>query len=158
MDNELWRWIWTFAAVGFTIGEAVTAGFFMLPFGIGAALAAVAAWIGLDGWLQWVLFFAGSAASMVVIRKFMRGQDTEGRPVGVNRYVGATGRVLQAIDPDQNTGMIRVETEEWRATTNGAVIEEGSDVTIVAMQGTRLLVEPVTASSTEPNSGTGAGA
>lgn len=146
MDNELWRWIWTFATVAFTIGEAVTAGFFMLPFGIGAALAAIAAWFDLAGGLQWLLFFGGSAISFVIVRKYMHRQDTsDGRPAGVNRYIGMTGMVLSDVDAHANTGMVRVETDQWRATPGGSsagqTLPEGTQVKVIGMNGNRLLVE-----------------
>lgn len=156
MDNELWRWIWTFATVAFTIGEAMTAGFFMLPFGIGAALAALAAWFDLAGGLQWVLFFGGSGISFVVVRKYMSRQDkSDGRPAGVNRYIGMKGLVLIDVDAHANTGMVRVETEEWRATPGGHSanhkLPEGTEVTVIGMSGNRLLVEQVAAAGRSPN-------
>ncbi len=144
MDNEIWRWIWTIGAVVFTTGEMITAGFFVLPFAVGAVLAAVVAWVDGPGYLQWVAFFAGSAVSMVVVRFVIRGQDREDRdslPVGVNRYIGMEAVVLETIDAISNTGRVRVQTEVWRATVEGESINEGELVTVVALQGTRLLVK-----------------
>ncbi len=40
VENETWRWLWTGLAVVMGIGEIFTAGFFLLPFAIGAAAAA----------------------------------------------------------------------------------------------------------------------
>ncbi len=144
MDNEIWRWIWTIGAVVFTTGEMITAGFFVLPFAVGAVLAAVVAWVDGPGYLQWIAFFAGSAASMVVVRFVIRGQDSEDKntlPVGVNRYIGMDAVVLETVDVVLNTGRVRVQTEVWRATVDGESIGEGELVTVVGLQGTRLLVE-----------------
>ncbi len=42
MDPEVWRWVWLAAAAAFIVGEITVAGtFFLLPFGLGAAVAAV---------------------------------------------------------------------------------------------------------------------
>ena len=141
MDNELWRWVWTALAVAMALGEIVTASFFLLPFGIGAALAAVAAWIGLHGAVQWVLFFVGTAISMMFLRRFMKAQDEEdGLLIGPTRYVGMSAVVLETVDMVANTGRIRVEADEWRAITDGGSIPEGATVEVVELRGTRLVV------------------
>lgn len=144
MDNEVWRWVWTGLALLMGLGEIVTAGFFLLPFAIGAGLAAVAAWVGAADIVQWLLFFVGTGISMLYIRRFMRTQDEDsGLVVGPGRYVGMEALVLETIDTGANTGLIRVEAEEWRATTEGTPIDEGKRVKVVALRGTRLVVSEV---------------
>ena len=143
MDNELWRWIWTGVALVMGMGEIVTAGFFLLPFAVGGALAAAAAWIGLGGGVQWVIFFAGTGAAMWAVRVFMRRQDDEqSLLIGPARYVGLQAVVLETVDMSANTGLIRVESEEWRAITDGPAISEGASVEVVELRGNRLLVAP----------------
>lgn len=144
MDTEVWRWVWTGLAVVMGIGEIVTAGFFLLPFAIGAGLAAVVAWIGLSDVVQWVLFFAGTAGSMLYVRRFMRVQDEDQTlVVGPGRYVGMEAQVLERVDAGANLGLIRVEAEEWRAVTDGDPIDTGSTVEVVEVRGTRLVVRKV---------------
>ncbi len=144
MDNEVWRWVWTGLALLMGIGEIVTAGFFLLPFAIGAGLAAVAAWMGVADIVQWLLFFVGTGLSMLYIRRFMRAQDEDsGLVVGPGRYVGMEALVLETVDTGANTGLIRVEAEEWRATTDGEPITEGRRVKVEALRGTRLVVSEV---------------
>ncbi|WP_419840243.1 NfeD family protein [Candidatus Poriferisodalis sp.] len=142
MDNELWRWVWVAVAMVMGIGEIFTAGFFLLPFALGAALAAAAAWLDLHGAVQWLLFFGGTAVSMLILRRFMGRQDRpDDLPVGANRYVGMDGRVIEDIDLVENTGRVRVESDEWRAVADSGPIEEGSLVRVTALRGTKLLVE-----------------
>lgn len=144
MDNEVWRWVWTGLALLMGIGEIVTAGFFLLPFAIGAGLAAVAAWMGVADIVQWLLFFVGTGLSFLYIRRFMRAQDEDsGLVVGPSRYVGMEALVLETVDTGANTGLIRVEAEEWRATTDGEPIAEGRRVKVEALRGTRLVVKEV---------------
>ena len=144
MDNEVWRWVWTGLALLMGLGEIVTAGFFLLPFAIGAGLAALAAWTGLSDVVQWLLFFVGTGLSFLYVRRFMRAQDEEGGlVVGPGRYVGMEALVLQTIDTGANTGLIRVEAEEWRAVTDGEPIDEGRRVEVVDLRGTRLVVREV---------------
>ena len=44
VDNEVWRWLWTIFAIVMAVGELFTAGFFLLPFAVGAGAAAILAW------------------------------------------------------------------------------------------------------------------
>ncbi|MYB45778.1 MAG: NfeD family protein [Acidimicrobiia bacterium] len=144
MDNEVWRWVWTGLALLMGLGEIVTAGFFLLPFAIGAGLAAVAAWVGAADIVQWLLFFVGTGLSFLYVRRFMRAQDEDGGlVVGPGRYVGMEALVLETIDTDANTGLIRVEAEEWRAVTDGEPIDQGRKVEVAALRGTRLVVRPL---------------
>ena len=48
-DPETWRWIWLIAAVAFAIGEMATVGsFFLAPFAVGATVAAVLSFLGVE--------------------------------------------------------------------------------------------------------------
>ncbi len=142
MDNELWRWVWVAVTMVMGIGEIFTAGFFLLPFALGAALAAAAAWLDLHGAVQWLLFFGGTAVSMLVLRRFMGRQDRpDDLPVGANRYIGMEARVIEDIDLVANTGRVRVESDEWRAVAESGLVAEGSLVRVTALHGTKLDVE-----------------
>jgi membrane protein implicated in regulation of membrane protease activity len=144
MEDEIWRWLWTGLAVVMGIGEIFTAGFFLLPFSVGAAAAAVLAWVGANVLSQWLVFFGVSAVSFAYLRRYIARQDEEMQPrVGANRWVGSRGIVLEEIDPDTATGMVRVHSEEWRATSlSGAIIPPGSRITVHEVSGSRLVVEP----------------
>jgi membrane protein implicated in regulation of membrane protease activity len=140
-DNELWRWVWTGLALLMGIGEIFTAGFFLLPFAVGGVAAAVLAWLGVHLLVQWIAFLGISIASLVYLQRFIRRQDALEQPrVGANRYVGARAIVLDDIDPVINVGRVRVETEEWRATTDGELIPSGTTVTVTGVRGARLVV------------------
>ena len=144
MDNEIWRWLWTGLAVVMAIGEMFTAGFFLLPFSIGAASAAVLAWIGVGVLAQWLVFFGVSGLALAYLRRYITRQDEGEQPrVGANRWIGSTGVVLEAIDPDTASGMVRVENEEWRAASeHGSIIPAGSRIHVIRVRGARLVVEP----------------
>lgn len=144
VDNELWRWVWVIFALGMGVGEIFTAGFFLLPFAIGAAAAAVLAWLGVNLLAQWLVFFGVSLVALAYLRRFIARQDTLDQPrVGANRWLDARGIVLEAIDPVSGSGMVRVENEEWRATTDGEPIPAGSRIVVRNVRGARLVVEQV---------------
>lgn len=144
VDNEIWRWLWTGLAVVMAIGEMFTAGFFLLPFSIGAACAAVLAWVGAGILPQWLVFFGVSAVALAYLRRYITRQDEGEQPrVGANRWIGSTGMVLEEIDPDTASGMVRVENEEWRAVSqHGSIIPAGSRIRVLSVRGARLVVEP----------------
>ncbi len=140
-DNEIWRWVWTGLAMFMGIGEIFTAGFFLLPFAVGGVAAAILAWVGANVLAQWITFLAVSASALFYLQKYVRRQDEKEQPrVGANRYVGAKALVLAAVDPVENAGRVRVETEEWRATTDGDRIKKGAVVRVIEVRGTRLVV------------------
>ena len=137
-DMEAWRWVWTVLAVVFAIGEMATAGFFLLPFAVGGAVAAVLAWVGVGvGW-QWGSFLVVSVVSLFFMRRFTADAEP-GPAMGANRYADAVGIVVEPIDPTAHTGSVRVETEVWRASADEP-IPTGSRVKVVSVSGTRMRV------------------
>jgi membrane protein implicated in regulation of membrane protease activity len=142
MDNEIWRWIWVGAAVVFGVGEMTTAGFFMLPFAIGALAALPLAWMGIHELIQLTVFLGVSVAALLLIQRMVRRSDEHQPAVGANRFMHSTGMVIESIDRASGHGRVRVETENWRATTDGDPIPEGTEVRVVEVRGTRLVVEP----------------
>jgi membrane protein implicated in regulation of membrane protease activity len=142
VENELWRWVWVIFSIGMGIGEIFTAGFFLLPFAIGAAAAAVLAWLGVNLLAQWLVFFGVSLVALAYLRRFIARQDALAQPrVGANRWLEARGIVLEEIDPVSGKGMVRVENEEWRATTDAGPIPAGSRIVVRDVRGARLVVE-----------------
>lgn len=143
VDNETWRWLWTGLALVMGVGEIFTAGFFLLPFAIGAGSAAVLAWLGVAALPQWLVFFGVSLFAFVYLRRFIRRQD-EMQPaqVGANRWTNTVGLVLESIDPITSTGMVRIGGEEWRAIAT-TPIPAGTQVIVREVRGARLVVSPI---------------
>lgn len=145
VDNEIWRWLWTGFAVVMGIGEVFTAGFFLLPFAVGAGCAAILAWLGTGLLAQWLVFFGVSVVALAYLRRYIDRQDEGDQPrIGANRWVGAEGIVLEEIDPDTASGMVRIATEEWRATSaHGGTILAGSRIVVRRVSGARLVVDQI---------------
>jgi len=146
VDAEQWRWIWVAAAVILAIGELLTVGFFLLPFAVGAAAAAILAFMGVAVPIQLVAFVVISIIFLIVLQRFARSDEKDYAEVeaGANRYVGRTAIVLQPIHKFDTSGMVKVGTEEWRATVDSEIdIPAGAQVMVTAVRGTRLVVEPV---------------
>jgi membrane protein implicated in regulation of membrane protease activity len=143
VDNDIWRWLWTGLAVVMAIGEIFTAGFFLLPFAVGATAAAVLAWTGVGIVSQWLIFFGVSLVAFVYLRRFIARQDETSAPsVGANRWANTRGVVLTAIEPLESTGIVRIGGEEWRATADQP-IPAGTQVVVLEVSGSRLVVMPL---------------
>jgi membrane protein implicated in regulation of membrane protease activity len=144
---ETWRWIWLVAVVGFALAEVFTPVlFFMLSFAIGAAAAAIAAFVGGGAIVQWTLFVGVSAvslAALVPLGRRLEGRD-EVHPVGANRWDGRTATVVSEIPAGKHeTGLVRIERETWKAeSTNGLGVAAGATVLVTHVAGTRLIVSP----------------
>lgn len=145
VDAANWQWIWVAAAVLLGIGELLTVGFFLLPFAVGAAAAAILAFIGVSVPLQLVTFVVISVLFLVVLQRFAtKERQVDLFAVGSVRYSDQRAVVLEAVNRHRATGLVRMETEQWRATTDlDTEIPVGAEVRVVEVRGTRLAVEPI---------------
>lgn len=144
MAIKIW-WIWMVIAAFFVIAEIFTMGFFLLWFGIGAAVAGVLALLGVGiGW-QLAAFVLVSGVLFAVSRRFAERFSKKQPPgIGADRFVGLEGIVLEEIDNAKNTGRARVKEDEWRADSEtGEIIPQGTRITVARMDGTHLVVRPL---------------
>lgn len=145
-EPDTWRWIWMLAAVAFAAGELVTPGtFFLLAFALGAALASLLAFLGVDVGFTWLAFIGGSLAGFGALFPLRRRLDRHAPQdgVGARRLLGQTARVLEAL-PAGSAGLVLVGTEEWKAETiDGSAVPAGAVVKVVEVRGTRVLVHPL---------------
>lgn len=145
---DTWRWIWLAAAVGFAVGEIAVAGsFFLLPFAAGGLAGAAVSFLGGPVGVGWLAFVVVSAACSAWLWPLGRRLDRNAphAPIGATRWVGRQGFVLQDIPGEPGgTGLIRLDREEWRAESLvGHPIRAGSTVLVSRVDGTRLVVIPV---------------
>lgn len=144
MVIKIW-WIWMAIAAAFVVGEIFTAGFFLLWFGIGAAVAGVLALSGLGfGW-QLGAFVVISGVLFVVSRRLAeRFSKAQPPGIGADRFIGLRGQVLEEIDNLKNTGRVRLQKEEWRAESEtGEILPVDMRVEVVRLDGTHLIVKNI---------------
>jgi membrane protein implicated in regulation of membrane protease activity len=142
MQFQIW-WIWMALAALFIVGEIFTQGFFLLWFGIGAAVAGVLAIFGLGmGW-QLGAFVVVSGVLFVASRRLAEKISKKQPPgIGADRFVGLEGIVLEEIDNVKNTGRVRVQKDEWRADSEtGELIPEGAQIVVTRLDGTHMVVK-----------------
>ena len=145
--NHMEDWLlWFLLAIGLFVGEMFTAGFWLACLAVGAGVAGLVGLIpGLGFVTQGMAFAAASIVSMAGLRPrlmhyFQLGPGSELR-TGVDALLGKTGIVTERIGPG-SPGRVKVEGEDWRgASSDATVIEPGTQVTIIQVDGTTLMVE-----------------
>jgi membrane protein implicated in regulation of membrane protease activity len=151
-----WFWFWVILTVILLIGEIFTVGFFLLPFGVGAAVTAAAAWFGLGVVGQWIVFLVVSIPLLLLLKRFAERvtRHREMLNVASDRAVGQTGVVLESVKPYGGGGKVRVGSEEWRAEPEPPEeISKGSLVDVLRVDGTHLVVRPKAASPSPSEGG-----
>ncbi len=142
---ELLQWLWVGLAVIFLVGEIFTVGFFLACFSVGAAAAALLAFLDVGFAWQLGAFVVISGAAVVLSRPFAE-KITGEQPVGVaaDRVLGKRAVVLETLEASAGSGKVRVDREEWRAeTADGTKVPAGSWVEVVAVDGAHLVVRPL---------------
>ena len=143
MEFSLMFWIWVAIAAVFIVAEIFTAGFFLFPFAVGAGVAALINFLGLPAWLQWLCFLGLSGILVLTSRRLAdRFSHEPPEKVGVDRLIGQTGLVIEAIDPVTDSGRVRIKKDEWRATTDDeSSVDVNDKVRVVRVEGAHLVVE-----------------
>jgi membrane protein implicated in regulation of membrane protease activity len=147
-DPDGWVWVWLWGALFFALGEIATpVTFFLLPFAVGALLAALLAFLDVGLAFEWAAFVIGSLAAFLALRPLGRRLNRAGHDhgIGSRRLVGQEATVLEDIPGtgDLGLGLVRVGREEWRAeSTDGRPIPSGAQVLVADIRGTRVVVSP----------------
>ncbi|RPH99289.1 MAG: NfeD family protein [Calditrichaeota bacterium] len=137
-------WIlWMILAAVFLVAEIFTAGFFLMWFGIGAAVAGLLALFGVGfGW-QLAAFIVVSLFLFIMTRQITAKMVQEQPPgIGADRLLDQEVMVIEEINHLENRGRIRLKGEEWRAESlDHSTIPAGTTVKVVRVSGTRLIVQ-----------------
>jgi len=129
----------------FIIAEIFTMGFFILWFGIGAAVAGILAILGFSAGWQWGSFVVVSGVLFGATRRLAERLTKKQPPgVGADRFIGKVGVVLEDIDNINNTGRVRIDKDAWRADGDSdEIIPTGKRVKVVSLDGTHLVVRVI---------------
>ncbi len=136
-------WIWIGLIVVFVIVEAATVQLVTIWFAIGSVAGLIACAVGLEMWLQLLIFAVVSAVALAVTRPFVK-KFTKGRkqPTNADRYIGQEATVTESISNELSKGAVRIGGLEWTArTVDNSEAEVGERVTVEAIEGAKLLVK-----------------
>ena len=127
----------------------VDAGFYLVFIGLAAALTGLIelAGIGLEPWLQWVVFSIISLVLMVLFRKKLYDKL---RGSGVGYEAGPSGEIVtveQILQPGE-TGRLAYRGSEWTVVNNSdQVFKQGQHVQISGVEGLTLKLDTVKSNS-----------
>jgi membrane protein implicated in regulation of membrane protease activity len=135
--------IWAVLAVALALGELATPGLFFLgPVAVAAVVAGAVSLVGVAAWLQVLVFLVAAVASVGVLRPIARAHLSmpPATRTGTAALVGARALVLQRVDA--HSGRVRIGGEEWtaRAYIDDQVLEPGTSVEVVKIEGATALV------------------
>ncbi len=133
--------IWLIVGSITLIVELLAGTMFLIWIACGCFLAGAAAWLfGQWPWLPWAVFVVSTAALLWLGRRLAnRIHSTSGMPSNVDALVGQTAVVLEPIDPLENTGRVRIGSDEWRARATTR-FEEKELVRVIGVEGTTVIV------------------
>ena len=136
-------WVpWLIGAGALVIGEVFTLGFILGPIALAAVLASVVAAVGGGLGAQLLVFIVGSIASLGLVRPLAtRHLHTPSRTrTGAAALIGARAVVLERVDADH--GLVKIGGETWTARPfdEDHVIEPGTRVEVLKIEGATALV------------------
>jgi membrane protein implicated in regulation of membrane protease activity len=137
------EWVWWMLAAGvLAVGEMFTLGFFLGPIAVAAVTAAIVALAGGGLALQWIVFTAMSAASLLVLRPIARRHLRTPLQLrtGTAALVGSPAIVLERVDG--RGGQVKIGGEVWSARSfdEDHSYEPGTRVEVLKIDGATALV------------------
>jgi len=139
-------WIlWLLAAGILGVGEMHTGGLYLLPFAVGAGLAAAVALLGVGTPLAVVMFAVASAIVFGALRPVARRHRRLPPAIrtGSAALIGRRAMVLERIANDEGVGCVKIDGGEvWTARSydEDEVINAGERVEVVEIRGATALV------------------
>jgi membrane protein implicated in regulation of membrane protease activity len=139
-------WIlWVIAASALGVGEMHTGGLYLLPFAVGAGLAAAVSVAGVGTPLAVVVFALASVIVFAALRPVAHRhrQLPPAIRTGAAALVGHRAMVLERIANDEGVGCVKVDNGEvWTARSydEDEVIDVGERVEVVEIRGATALV------------------
>jgi membrane protein implicated in regulation of membrane protease activity len=136
--------LWLIAAVVLAVAEVVNLSFFLFPFAIGAAGAALVSLAGGGTAIAVVVFAVLTAVSFGVVRPIARRHIRTPPQIrtGTAALVGRTAIVLERIANDEGVGCVRLDGEVWTARSydEDQTFEPGTRVHVMEIRGATALV------------------
>ena len=142
-DMDAWV-LWLVAACILGVGEMHQGGFYLAPFALGAALAAVVSLLGVGGLLSALVFLLASGMVFATLRPVARRHRRLPPPIrtGAAALVGRPAIVLERIANAEGVGCVKIDGEVWTARSfdEAQVFDPGERVEVVEIRGATALV------------------
>lgn len=136
--------LWLVAAAVLGVAEMHQGSFYLAPFAIGAALAALVALIGLGTAGSVIIFIAASAVAFAGLRPIAQRHRRlpPALRTGAAALIGRRALVLERIANDEGVGCVKIDGEVWTARSfdDDQVFDAGDRVEVVEIRGATALV------------------
>jgi membrane protein implicated in regulation of membrane protease activity len=107
-------WIIVFAAA--LIWEILSLGLTSIWFCGGAVVAAIAAYMGFNPYVQIILFIVISTILLLLCRPIAKKKlIAQGAPTNLDRNIGKKVKILETVDASEGTGLVKIGDVEWKA-------------------------------------------
>ena len=142
-----WWIIWLIVFVVMLIIEAATTALATVWFAAGALVAMIMDLCGAPHNLQIIVMAAVSVVTFIICMIWIRPKLESLRRANIqrtnaDRLIGLEGVVIVPVNPVEGKGQVKVEGQVWSAKSEDA-IKEGTKVKIRAIEGVKLIVDPV---------------
>lgn len=143
------NWMWLAFMIVLIVIEAMTISLTTLWFAIGALVAFLLGLFGVPFVWQLIAFFVVSTVLIVFTRPLaLKALKVGKTKTNVDSLAGREGVVISDIS-EFATGQVKLGGQVWSALPyDGATILEGAVVTVVSVEGVKLIVKPI---ATEPH-------
>lgn len=127
--------IWWIVAFALVAVELATGTFYLLVYGVAAAAAGIAAWLGLGMPAQFVIAAVIGIAGSIALKKWRQPKGTESNLQDLD--IGQTVKLEQWQD---NKGQVKYRGALWDAETENPAVDTSKPLFIRAMRGTVLIL------------------
>lgn len=144
MEPYIMPIVWVALLVVSLIVEVQTAELVAVWFIPGALTSLLLSLVGVDEWIQWLVFLVVSAVLLVLAftvfrKRFLKNHGKE--KTDIDLLVGQTAKVIERIDNADMTGAVKVGGKEWsaRMADDCETAEVGEFVEIESVSGVKLI-------------------
>lgn len=132
---------WLVAALLLLILEAGAPGlFFFISLAFGCICTAPFAFLHFSFFIQAIIWIISSCLSLFLLRLFVKKESLQNTKTNIDALIGQEAIVVHALE-SHKIGQVKVKGEQWPAITQqGVIFHPGSVVTIIGIQGNKLIV------------------
>ncbi len=128
------------------IAEIFTAGFIAASVGIGLLFSAAGSYFGLETRWLILLFALGVGLTYFLVRPLITkyGYNRDKTRTNRDALIDKTGTVTEEINPQKNTGRVKIDGDDWKAKSpNNEIIQTGVSVKVIEIDSIVLIVKPL---------------
>jgi len=141
----MWK-LWLIISGFFFVIEMFTVGFLVFWFGVGALITMIVSIFVESTIIQATVFLITSTILLFATRPFINKISKNDEETKTNAYAleGKVGKVIEAIDPIEGLGQVKIGGEIWSAKSfDDTCISENTKVVVEKIDGVEAIVKPI---------------